>query len=88
MLSALEGAIRGVRWHDIAKPQRAELWRRCQTRIRAQQGTMRVLYLSPPAPQVTRPHVLLLSTGLFHFLKERTCTSAASHCSMSRELET
>jgi len=27
-LSALEGAIRGVRWHDIPKPQRDALWRR------------------------------------------------------------
>ena len=28
MLSALEGAVRGVRWHDIPKPQRDALWRR------------------------------------------------------------
>lgn len=30
MLFALEGAIRGVRWHDIPKPQRDALWRRYQ----------------------------------------------------------
>jgi len=26
MLSALEGAIRGVRWHDIPKEEREKLW--------------------------------------------------------------
>jgi DNA transformation protein len=26
MLFALEGAIRGVRWHKIPKPQRDQLW--------------------------------------------------------------
>jgi DNA transformation protein len=30
-LYALEGAIRGVRWHDIPQDERAELWRRFQT---------------------------------------------------------
>jgi DNA transformation protein len=29
-LYALEGAIRGVRWHDIPQDERAELWRRYQ----------------------------------------------------------
>ena len=28
MLCALEGAIRGVRWHSIPKNERAQLWRR------------------------------------------------------------
>lgn len=30
MLSGLEGAIRGVRWHAIPKSERDELWRRYQ----------------------------------------------------------
>jgi len=31
-LSALEGAIRGVRWHLIPKPEREELWKEYQRR--------------------------------------------------------
>ncbi len=31
MLYALEGAIRGIRWHGIPQDERAELWRRYQT---------------------------------------------------------
>ncbi len=31
MLCALEGAIRGIRWHDIPKRERDELWQRYQT---------------------------------------------------------
>ena len=30
MLSGLEGAIRGIRWHAIPKSERDELWRRYQ----------------------------------------------------------
>jgi DNA transformation protein and related proteins len=29
-LYALEGAIRGIRWHDIPQDERAELWKRYQ----------------------------------------------------------
>ena len=32
MLSGLEGAIRGVRWHAIPKHEREALWRRYQAR--------------------------------------------------------
>lgn len=32
MLSGLEGAIRGVRWHAIPKHERDALWRRYQAR--------------------------------------------------------
>ncbi len=32
MLSGLEGAIRGVRWHAIPKDERDALWRRYQGR--------------------------------------------------------
>lgn len=35
MLSGLEGAIRGVRWHAIPKSERDELWRRYQSLIEA-----------------------------------------------------
>lgn len=28
MLYAMEGAIRGIRWHDIPKDERSELWKR------------------------------------------------------------
>ena len=34
MLSGLEGAIRGVRWHTIDKTERDELWRRYQARLK------------------------------------------------------
>ena len=34
MLSALEGAIRGIRWHAIPKDQREALWREYQLRTR------------------------------------------------------
>lgn len=34
MLSGLEGAIRGVRWHTIDKAQREELWRHYQARLK------------------------------------------------------
>jgi len=27
LLAGLEGAIRGIRWHDIPKPERDGLWR-------------------------------------------------------------
>jgi DNA transformation protein len=30
MLCALEGAIRGVRWHEIPRAERSELWSRYQ----------------------------------------------------------
>jgi DNA transformation protein len=33
-LSALEGAVRGVRWHTIAKGERDALWREFETRRR------------------------------------------------------
>ena len=33
MLAALEGAIRGVRWHAIPKSERDELWREYQQRL-------------------------------------------------------
>jgi DNA transformation protein len=33
-LSALEGAIRGVRWHSIPRDERAELMRRFEARRR------------------------------------------------------
>jgi DNA transformation protein len=32
-LSALEGAIRGIRWHGIPKAERDELWRQYQSRL-------------------------------------------------------
>jgi DNA transformation protein len=32
MLYALEGAVRGIRWHEIPERERAELWRRYQAR--------------------------------------------------------
>jgi DNA transformation protein len=32
MLSGLEGAIQGVRWHAIPKHEREALWRRYQAR--------------------------------------------------------
>ena len=32
MLSGLEGAIRGVRWHSIPKAERAALWKEYQAR--------------------------------------------------------
>jgi len=35
MLYALEGAIRGVRWHAIAREERASLWNEYQARARA-----------------------------------------------------
>lgn len=35
MLSGLEGAIRGVRWHTIPKDERKALWQAYQRRIRA-----------------------------------------------------
>jgi DNA transformation protein len=34
MLSGLEGAIRGVRWHTIDEAQREKLWRCYQVRLR------------------------------------------------------
>ena len=34
MLCALEGAIRGVRWHAIPKEERAELWERYQAQAK------------------------------------------------------
>ncbi len=33
MLCALEGAIRGVRWHSIPKNERAELWLRYRSHV-------------------------------------------------------
>ncbi len=33
-LCAIEGAIRGVRWHSIPKPERDELWNKYQLRIK------------------------------------------------------
>ena len=33
MLYALEGAIRGVRWHAIPEAERTELWRRYRDRV-------------------------------------------------------
>ena len=33
-LSALEGAVRGIRWHSIPKDEREELWRQYQLRAR------------------------------------------------------
>ena len=33
MLCALEGAIRGIRWHGIPAPEREELWRRYRSRL-------------------------------------------------------
>lgn len=39
MLSALEGAIRGVRWHSIPKNERAELWRRYRDCLEASAST-------------------------------------------------
>ncbi len=36
MLSGLEGAIRGVRWHVIPQHQREALWREYQLRLAAQ----------------------------------------------------
>ena len=33
MLSGLEGAIRGVRWHAISKDEREALWKRYQARL-------------------------------------------------------
>jgi DNA transformation protein len=38
MLSGLEGAIRGLRWHGIPKAHRDELWRRYCERVREQDG--------------------------------------------------
>lgn len=32
MLCAIEGAIRGIRWHGIPKGERDDLWRRYQER--------------------------------------------------------
>ena len=34
MLSGLEGAIRGVRWHAIDKGERDQLWRQYQERLK------------------------------------------------------
>lgn len=34
LLSGLEGAIRGIRWHDIPKAERRGLWDEYQRRIR------------------------------------------------------
>ncbi len=34
MLSGLEGAIRGVRWHSIAKEERAALWDDYQAQLK------------------------------------------------------
>lgn len=34
MLSGLDGAIRGVRWHIIPKPERDALWKEYQDRTR------------------------------------------------------
>lgn len=34
MLSGLEGAVRGVRWHAIPKHERDRLWQRYQARCR------------------------------------------------------
>ena len=34
MLSGLEGAIRGVRWHAIDKAERDQLWHRYQERLK------------------------------------------------------
>ncbi|UCD48843.1 MAG: TfoX/Sxy family protein [Phycisphaerales bacterium] len=31
MLCALEGAIQGIRWHDILRSERKGLWQSCQT---------------------------------------------------------
>ena len=33
MLSGLEGAIRGVRWHSIPKAERERLWEKYQQRL-------------------------------------------------------
>jgi DNA transformation protein len=38
MLSGLEGAIRGVRWHTIPKDEREGLWRRYQARCEGGKG--------------------------------------------------
>jgi len=35
MLSGLEGAIRGVRWHAIPKDERDRLWEAFQAAIRS-----------------------------------------------------
>ena len=40
MLSGLEGAIRGVRWHAIPKHERDALWQRYQARC-AEKGSCR-----------------------------------------------
>jgi DNA transformation protein len=39
MLSGLEGAIRGVRWHAIPKEERKRLWTAYQCRIGVPGGT-------------------------------------------------
>ncbi len=33
MLAGLDGAIRGIRWHHIPKPDREALWKAYQTRL-------------------------------------------------------
>ncbi len=33
MLAGLEGAIRGIRWHQIPKPQREALWKQYQAQL-------------------------------------------------------
>jgi DNA transformation protein len=35
LLCGLEGAIRGVRWHEIPKPERDALWQRFEMRNRS-----------------------------------------------------
>jgi DNA transformation protein and related proteins len=36
MLAGLEGAIQGIRWHAIPKPEREALWTRYQARLDSQ----------------------------------------------------
>jgi DNA transformation protein len=38
-LYAVEGAIRGIRWHGMDKDQRAELWREYQRRLQGDRGS-------------------------------------------------
>ena len=38
MLSGLEGAIRGVRWHSIPKEERERIWEEYQRRLCEQPG--------------------------------------------------
>jgi DNA transformation protein and related proteins len=33
MLAGLEGAIRGIRWHHVPKPQREALWKKYQAQL-------------------------------------------------------